>query len=76
WPIHSSPRSASSRSTSLPRGGRGATGSCCRSRRTPRCSRCSAPPTAGTGSRRSRCRTWKEGRRCTRARARGCRCTT
>ena len=54
WPIHSSPRSASSRSTSRPRAGRGATASSCRSRRTPRCSRCSARPTAATASRTSR----------------------
>ena len=57
WPIRSSPRSGSSRSTSPRRAGRGATGSCCRSRRTPRSSRCSAPPTAATARATSRCRT-------------------
>ena len=70
WPIHSSPRSASSRSTSRPRAGRGATGSCCRSRRTRRSSRCWARPTGATASRTSRCPTSRARRRCTRARGR------
>ena len=74
--IHSSPRSASSRSTSRPRAGRSATGSSCRSRRTRRSSRCSARPTAATASPTSRCRTCRATRRCTRARGRACRCTT
>ena len=51
WQIHSSPKSASFRSTSRPRAGRSAMGSCCRSRRTRRCSRCWARPTAATASR-------------------------
>ena len=59
--IRSSPRSGSSRSTSRPRAGRGATASCCRSRRTPRCSRCWGRPTAATASRTSRCPTCRAG---------------
>ena len=47
--IHSSPKSASSRSTSRPRAGRSATGSSCRSRRTRRCSRCSGTTYGGDG---------------------------
>ncbi len=79
---HSHGRSVCRRNPDLPvqlraRGaGRCATGSCCRSRRTRRCSRCSARPTAATASRTSRCRTCRAVRRCTRARARACRCTT
>ncbi len=52
-PINSSPKSASSRSTSRRRAGPSATGSSCRSRRTRRSSRCSAPPMAATASRPS-----------------------
>ena len=49
WPIRLLLKSESFRSTSRPRGGRGATGSCCRCRRTPRSSRCLGPPTAANG---------------------------
>ena len=48
WPSRSCPRSGSCRSTSPPRAGRCATGSCCRSTRTRRCSRCSARRSAAT----------------------------
>ncbi len=64
WPIHSSPKSGSSRSTSRPGAGPGATVSCCRCRRTRRCSRCSARPMAATARATSLYRTCRAGRRC------------
>ncbi len=56
-----------------PKGGRSATGSSSRSRRTPRSSRCWGPSTAGTASRPSHCPTCRARSPCTPARARACR---
>ena len=56
-------------STSRPRAGRGATASCCRSRRTRRSSPCSGRLTGETASRTSPCPTCRVEGRCTRGRA-------
>ena len=61
-PTSSSPRSASSHSTSPRRAGRSATVRSCRSRRTPPSSRSWERRTAGTARATSRCRTCRETR--------------